>query len=40
MFSPAGIVGVRGAARRYASGLYKLEPRDLEAVALPAELTR
>jgi hypothetical protein len=28
-------VAVQAAARRYASGLLKLEPRDLEAVWLP-----
>lgn len=38
--SPAGQAAVRAAARRYASGLIKLEPRDLEAVPLPADFTR
>jgi adenine-specific DNA-methyltransferase len=37
--APAGQAAVRAAARRYASGLLKLEPRDLASVPLPPELT-
>lgn len=36
--SPAGQAAARAAARRYAGGLMKLEPRDVERIRVPAAL--